>query len=154
MCLIIPTAVAQSFVNSSPRSKGNSREHCPPRSKVPSFNETSELMTRTHPAVIYLTIPTAVAQSFVNSSPRLTDNSRERYPHSSGEEVYIRRRRSPQKDRSLSPRPAIVYAPSVPSYTPSDRSASPEKHRVRFDEGTLHTLLYSSASVLIISRSP
>ena len=89
---------------------------------------------------------TAVAQSFVDSSPRLKDNSRERYPHSSREEVYIRRRRSPQEDRSLSPRPAIVYAPSVPSgHTSSDSSASPEKHHVRFDQGALHnTFIYFS----------
>ncbi|KAK0516457.1 hypothetical protein JMJ35_001060 [Cladonia borealis] len=111
---------------------------------MPGFNETGELITHAHSVWTCLIIPTAVAQSFVDSSPRLKDNSRERYPYSSREEVYTRRRRSPQKDRSLSPRPAIVYAPSVPSgHTHSESSASPEKHRVRFDEGQ-HDTHYSS----------
>ena len=138
MCLIIPTAVAQSFINSSPLSKDNSRERHPPRSKMPDFNETSEPTSHTHSVLMYLIIPTAVPQSFVNSSPRSKDNSRECHPRSYREEVYARRRGSPQKDRSLSPRPAIVYAPSVPSgHTSSESSTSPEKYRVRFDEGAL-----------------
>ena len=109
---------------------------------MPDYNETSELKTHGHSVLMFLIIPTAVAQSFVDSTPRTKDNTRERYHHSSREEVYARRRGSPQKDRSLSPRPAIVYAPSVPSgHTSSNSSASPERHQVRFDEGALHNTL-------------
>ena len=106
---------------------------------MPDFNETSELTTHAHSVVMCLIIPTAVAQTFVDSSPRLKGKSRERYPHSSREEVYIRRRGSPQKDHPSSLQSAIVYAPSVPSgHTSSERSASPEKQHVRFAEGVLH----------------
>ena len=106
---------------------------------MPDFDETSKLITHAHLVLMYPIIPTAVAQSFVDSSPRSKENSRERYPPSSRKEVHTRRRGSPQKDRSLSPRPAIVYAPSVPSgHTPSESSSSPENHRVRFDQGELH----------------
>ena len=107
-------------------------------SKMPDFNETSELTSHAHSVLMYLIGLTAVAQSFVDSSPRSKDNSHERYPPSSREEFYRRRRGSPQKDRSLSPRPSIVYAPSVPGgHTPSQSSASPERHHVKFDEGAL-----------------
>ena len=106
---------------------------------MPDFNETSELITNAHSVLMCLIIPTAVAQTFVDSSPRSKDRSRERYPHSSREEIYIRRRGALQKDYPSPPQSAIVYAPSVPSgHTYSERSASPEKQHVRFAEGVLH----------------
>ena len=115
---------------------------------MPDFNETSKLTTHAYSVLMWLINPTAVAQTFVDSSPRLKDKSRERYPHSSREEVYIRRRGRSQKDHPPSPQPAIVYAPSVPNgHTPSERSAGSEKQYVKFAEGMLHNALNSSASV-------